>query len=586
MEGPSPPMRRPHSRQGQLLPKPAPTLQGRSLRPPLWPPAPAARRGQASLEQLLVVGIGLSVVALLFFAAMGSANDNVRSAQGQTAVSALAEAVDQVNAMGPGSQLTVHLNMPDGARFVNISGNRIHLRVSLPSGDADFFANTAANSSGSIELSAGPQDVPVVSLGNGQVLVGTVLLTCAPTYTTLSFVQGGGGNTSFNVTSVASFNLTGINATLSGSLASFATLAQPAANLSPGASSLANLTITVPANQTTGAYTGTLLVNGSNSSECVSTLTVLVTRAGGADLIGPSVTALTKSPANPRVTSVITVNATGDDTATGNSSISDCQLELDSSGIWNDMSAADSFYNSPVENVTYSFGPIGGGNHIVRVRCIDSAGNIGNTSSISFFVGKNMLLVTTQATPDLAESNWTNWINTHSSGLGLDWGYDQVSQASVTGGSTNLSSYRTVVLAESPPNGNALYALLNTYRAGGNYVILLGQGVQNGTANLNVGGAATAPDSRAAIKVQTAHYISTGFTVGTIVTISTANQNIYKNSAPTITMVTSIDNNNGFGDTLAGANVTAYGPSNTGLFTANGDTFATRVLDFAINNSQ
>lgn len=107
----------------------------------------------------------------------------------------------------------------------------------------------------------------------------------------------------------------------------------------------------------------------------------------GGDTNGPLVTFIGHDPTTVTPATPVRINATGDDTTTGNSTISMCQLELDGSGAWNNMAAADGAYNSPAENATYNPGALSAGTHTIRVRCIDSLLNTGPIRSYNINVG-------------------------------------------------------------------------------------------------------------------------------------------------------------------------------------------------------
>lgn len=116
-------------------------------------------KGQASLEQLIVTGIGITFIALIFYFAINSANDNVQAAQAKDSVDKMVKAADYVYSLGPGSRHTIGIYLPQGVEFVNISGKRIHIQVSIPSGNSDAFANTRANVSGNVQTTGGARKI-------------------------------------------------------------------------------------------------------------------------------------------------------------------------------------------------------------------------------------------------------------------------------------------------------------------------------------------------------------------------------------------------------------------------------------------
>ncbi len=541
-------------------------------------------KGQSSLEQLVITGIALTFIALIFVFSINYTNDTVRKTQAKDTVDKLAKTADYVYALGPGTKQTVRVQMPSGVQFITVSGNRIQLRVSLSSGDADVFANTRAALTGAVPITDGAKDVSVFATSNNKVFLGDSGISCSPLTLTKSFQQGQSGNDSINVTNIVDYTITGIVANLSG-ITDLLSLTQPASTLTTGNSTTVGLSFSIPSNKTVGSYAGAVTVNGSNSSECTTAITVQVTRAGGADLQGPLVTSIVKSPNAPRATSSIVINATGNDSTTGNSTISLCQLEIDSSGIWNDMSVVDGVYDEIEEPVTYTVGTLGFGQHTARIRCIDSAGNIGPSSSLTFIsYKKDILIVTVVGSANTNEQRWIDWITTHSSGSGYSWDYDQVQISDVREGTTNVSNYIIVVAADFP-NGNSTYiSILNSYRST-NYVALLGISMQNGVSGLSFGTGNGQSTSISSLNITASHTVTNGFTLNSLVTIDSGNSPMYYHDSFTGTKIAASESDSTKGIIIEGTKVITYGPTRPDTFNSNGDTIATRVLDYAITNS-
>src|SRR3989339_46795 len=247
-------------------------------------------KAQASLEQLIVTGIALTMIAFIFYFSINYANDNARVSQARHAVDKIAKSADYVYFLGNGAKDDVDIYVPDGARFINVTGNRVHIRVSLSSGDSDVFANNKASLTGSVPLSSGRKTITLTALPSGKVRVGEDTLTCSPSSITKSFQQGEAGNDSITVTNVWEDTVYNLSASLSGNIGDMTSLAQPDSTIAPGATGTADLSFSVPSVKPVGSYSGTVNVNGTNSSECSTTITIFVTRAGGADTEGPIVT--------------------------------------------------------------------------------------------------------------------------------------------------------------------------------------------------------------------------------------------------------------------------------------------------------
>ena len=343
-------------------------------------------RAQAALEQMILLGMSILLVSVIFAFSLNYAYDSVRAAQAKDTADKIAKASDSVYSLGPGSKTTISIYMPKDVRFVNITNNTVQIRFGLSSGDTDVFSKSQAVMVGSVQTTSDLQQIVLSADSSGRVIIGSQLLTCSPGSISRTLPQNSSGNDTLSVSDTATYALSGISANLSGSLGDILTITQPNGTLASGGASAINLSYSVALAKATGTYSGTITVNGSNSSLCTSTITVFVTRSGGADSLGPNASSLSITPSSPNAYMAITLNATGSDVSTGNSSIASCQEQLDSSGIWGQMSATDGAYNSPTEAVSYYLGYVSSGNHTVSVRCIDSAGNTGVATPLNFTV--------------------------------------------------------------------------------------------------------------------------------------------------------------------------------------------------------
>jgi hypothetical protein len=107
------------------------------------------------------------------------------------------------------------------------------------------------------------------------------------------------------------------------------------------------------------------------------------------DPYGPAVSALSFYPPTPMDLTEglnIVVNATGDDTLTGNHRIKKCRVNVDW-GTWGDMGAVDGSYDSSVEKVSKSIGGnYTSGWHTMYVQCQDEYNNWGAVSQADFYL--------------------------------------------------------------------------------------------------------------------------------------------------------------------------------------------------------
>lgn len=345
------------------------------------------KKGQSSLEQLIIFSIGLSLVAIIFYFAVTYTSDNLRVSQARDMVNKIAKASDYVNSLGPGTKDVVHVYVPEGISAAEIENNSLRIRVSLSSGDSDIFADTQANLIGKLITNSGPQDIELRVLNNNKVFIGKSYLICLKSSIVKNIIQGNSEQDDVGITNLATFGLTNISAGLSGNLDDLISINQPSNTLDAGSSDTVGLNFTVPIDKTVGTYSGYLLVSGSNNSQCAVSITVFVNSIGsGEDASGPIVTNISTIPKDPTTSDLITVVGNATDATTGGSDLSYCELDLDYSGIWNMVDASDGAYDEVSESLTYDLGALSAGQHTVRTRCEDVEGNLGSPYAYTFMV--------------------------------------------------------------------------------------------------------------------------------------------------------------------------------------------------------
>jgi uncharacterized protein (UPF0333 family) len=139
------------------------------------------------------------------------------------------------------------------------------------------------------------------------------------------------------------------------------------------------------------------------------------------ETLGPNVTYLNVTPYPANTSSFVLVNATGSDVGLGGSRIAICQYSLDGNATWGGMNPVDGAYDNVTEDVNASLGKLNAGRHSVAVRCNDTAGNMGNESSINFTVldvdGPNVTYL--NVTPNPANASSFVWVNASATDVGF-----------------------------------------------------------------------------------------------------------------------------------------------------------------------
>ncbi len=382
----------------------------------------AAMRGQSGTEFLLMFAVGLAFVTGAFVIGSVYSQESLGAAQAQDAVNRLSQGADYVYTLGPNSKEYIDVYFPRELSSVNASGKRLLFKLDgSGGGTVDFFANTKAELIDAMPKTWGQQKILVQYLPSGKVLLGEAGLACSPSYI------NGANNTAYDVTitNVLDTQISGISAVLEGSITQTATAIEtpPDTELDPGESTTAVVRFNT-GGAPSGTYGGDLLVTSGNGT-CVTSLTLQVGGASSChalcrsagyaqgecradasacqannednnnpsfnsacapqvcccgpstDTLGPIVTNYTVSNAN--ITLNTTINATCDDTLTGNHNVVE---GVACKGLFSGSTCIGTAYQmipvsalNTVRNFTVDVGPLPGGQNCIPVKCKDSLGN-------------------------------------------------------------------------------------------------------------------------------------------------------------------------------------------------------------------
>ena len=395
-------------------------------------------KAQASLEQLVVIAAALAFIGVAFYFASSYSSDSVTIAQAQDAVQRLAAGSDYVYSLGPNSKEYVTIYIPSNVLNISVIGNTVRFQVPVSSGGVtDVYATSKASLIGALPAYRGEQKILIEYLANGKVSLGEAGLDCSPQLIMRSFNVSQAGSDTITVTNNANYQITGINAALSGSTSEFTTVSSPGSQIDPGNSETFTVYYNIPANQDTGVYGGMVNVGSGNDGSCLTQLTIQVNgvstcnglcssvgyisgtcRANATacfsngeayvpqndytcvstpstprcccyptqDIWGPIATNLGAYPPNASAGSPISIFAICNDTATGGSYIASSALQLDG-GAWFAMNANDSAFSHLVaEGVNLNVSVAAMGQHIAGIRCTDTANNTGPISYLYFNV--------------------------------------------------------------------------------------------------------------------------------------------------------------------------------------------------------
>jgi hypothetical protein len=347
-----------------------------------------------------------------------------------------------------------------------------------------------------------------------------------------------------------------------------------------------NINVTVPSGTYNSIYTGYIVFDGVGVSGAQDTIALMINVGGAADdTQGPQVNGVGKIPIRSLVYDTIIFYAVGDDSLTGNSTIKQCEMNIDGGG-WLLMNPTDGVYDEPAENITYTYlSGVNFGAHVANMRCTDSRNNVGPTRAYQFKVMKPILFITKSGFWTWDEWDWITWLWIYQSFWGYIWDFDTASVSGVVAGSVDLSMYSSVMLAEYTQSSTITPTLLN-YEAMGGSVLMVGKAVQQGPRDFGLAtGPGTGHSDRNVNIVNNNHFITTGMATGST-TILTTNTPIYSTDNFVGTQLAlSVYGSN---KTTLGVNdhFIMWGPTKPYRLMSDGIDLTTMVIDYAIYNSE
>ncbi len=140
------------------------------------------KRGQVSIEYIMITGLLLLVTIPLFAYAFVEVSRSVQMNHAEDAVNTLANAADTVYSLGPGSKKYVWITTPGGVTqscvgsvegsLTCTNSKEVSMKMYIFGGESDVFAKTKPTIVGSIPTAKGPHRIAVESLGSGVVRIG------------------------------------------------------------------------------------------------------------------------------------------------------------------------------------------------------------------------------------------------------------------------------------------------------------------------------------------------------------------------------------------------------------------------------
>ncbi|MCX8166331.1 MAG: hypothetical protein N3E37_00560 [Candidatus Micrarchaeota archaeon] len=302
------------------------------------------------------------------------------------------------------------------------------------------------------------------------------------------------------------------------------------------------------------------------------------------DTQGPEVTFFMTTPNRTTSADFTLITITANDTNRGNSTIANCELRLDNNPTWYYMTPVGETYSNVVQNFTFGAGKLLPGNHVAYVRCRDSQNNLGNVYQFTFNVSAEIAFITNSWTPNSEEQTYINWLYTKSSNETFLWKFDVIPSNNVYQ-LDHIRNYKVVIMAFSKNSDPNFYPIINQFKNLGKYVILLGQGIEYGIKNLNAGTGNGNSITGTTIRVNSNHYVTNNFNLNTNYQISTSSQCIYYHTAMSGQNIASYFSNSNYVTISNPSYVLTLGTCDASKLNTNGNTLLTRIIDYALLNS-
>lgn len=127
------------------------------------------KRGQVSIEYLILIGFILIALIPIFYYALSESSNTTRLNEADDAVNSLAKSADSVYALGPGTKNYVWVSLPGGIESMSFDNKRVLIKLNIFGGLSDIYAESKAELIGSISITQGGHRVRVEALESGEV---------------------------------------------------------------------------------------------------------------------------------------------------------------------------------------------------------------------------------------------------------------------------------------------------------------------------------------------------------------------------------------------------------------------------------
>jgi len=240
-------------------------------------------KAQAGTEYLMIAAFLIIIIGIAFLYTSTTLSNSVDDSKARTATNNIANAINQVYALGPGSKISVTVELPSGVQSQIVENQLVGYITTVNGQPAYYYADTKANLKGSLPLTQGVHEITLTVNNSGEVVVGETGygLFLTPKTILVSLDE----NIAYNQTHI--FNLLNTNPnsvgsivlSKSGTASSLITIGSYSTNLTADTNQNIDVTVTVDSNQAVGTYSAYLQVDSNNGSDR-SLIQIIIYSAG------------------------------------------------------------------------------------------------------------------------------------------------------------------------------------------------------------------------------------------------------------------------------------------------------------------
>lgn len=144
------------------------------------------KKGQSSMEYVLIVGIILVILVPLFVYSINKVNSEIKINQADDAVTTVANSANIVYSLGSGTRKFVQITIPGGVVSSLVNGTLVQLQLHIYGSTSDFYSTTIVPVSGALPIEKGTYIISIEALDDGTIRIGSYNDTTAPYVTSKS----------------------------------------------------------------------------------------------------------------------------------------------------------------------------------------------------------------------------------------------------------------------------------------------------------------------------------------------------------------------------------------------------------------